>query len=70
MERVEAVVERYEERTHAPLRWALFHGRMAETLPGWRWLAVRHHRRMARRYAAHAWALDGVAAARCGLAGA
>lgn len=48
-------------RRAVPHRWALYHGRMAETLPGWRWVAVRHHRRMARVYAALAWADDQLA---------
>jgi hypothetical protein len=41
--------------------------RMAATLPRWRVLARAHHRSLARRYAAHAWALDRQAAERCGV---
>ena len=65
---VKALVGAYLERQHVPHRWALFHWRMAATLPAWRVLARAGHRRLARRYAAHAWALDQQAAERCGLA--
>lgn len=46
------------ERRANPHRWALFHQRMERDLPKIRWAARAHHRRMARRYSALAWADD------------
>ncbi len=77
LDEVKERVDAYEARIHEPLRWALFHERMAKSLREtarnawqrfWRAGAIAHHERMARVYAAHAWALDGVAAAACGVA--
>lgn len=47
---------RRAEKLLEPRRWALFHARMAETLPVWRGAARAHHRRVARRFRAHVWA--------------
>lgn len=68
-EEIASLVGAYVARQHQPHKWALFHKRMAETLPSWRWVARGHHRRMARRYAAFAWASDEIAASKCGLVG-
>ena len=66
-EEIASLVGVYVARQHAPQKWALFHKRMAETLPSWRVLARAHHRRMARRYSAFAWVSDEIAASKCGL---
>lgn len=66
-EEIASLVGAYVARQHEPHKWALFHKRMAETLPSWRVIDRAHHRRMARRYSAFAWVSDEVAASKCGL---
>lgn len=77
MEDVRGLVGDYVARKHEPHRWALFHERMAKSLEEasttrWQrfimWGPITHHKRMARRYAAHAWAMDELAAVACGVA--
>lgn len=61
-----------EYRRTEPLRFALFHGRMARywdsRKSGFMWRARRaHHLLWEARYSARAWALDQDAAHRCGI---
>lgn len=49
---VDVISETYRERAANPRAWQVFHETMVRTLPRIRWVARRHHRRMARRYAA------------------
>lgn len=55
---VDAAILEAEARRAHPHRWALVHRYLAQHLPRWRMIARAHHRAMARRYGAQAWALD------------
>jgi len=56
---VDAAQQAQAERRANPHRWSLFHAEMARRLPRWRWAArILHHRRLARRFGALAWADD------------
>ena len=66
------ITDAIEYRRTEPLRFALFHGRMARywdtRKSGFMWRARRaHHLLWEARFAAKAWAMDQDAAHRCGI---